>query len=393
MEKKLFLKRHEEKRIRLGHLWIFSNEIERVAGEPENGDMLEVYDNKSSFLGIGFYNKNSLISARMLSYNPFEDFYSFAKDKIERAFELRKSFYPGRNSFRLLFSESDFMPGLIIDKYNSTFVLQIYSYGMEKNAGIIVDVLKDVFEAKNIFSKNEPHFRRLEGLPETDTVYHGTAGTEIINDGSIDYKIEFDKAQKTGFYFDQGDNRFMVEKFVKNKHVVDAFCNSGGFGLHAAKAGAASVSFVDSSSVEIENARQNYELNGFTTEAEFAGTEVLEFIIRSLNDNRKFDIIMLDPPPYAKSKKNVPAARKGYEKLNKLALKILSDDGFLVTSSCSFHLSREDFLQSIYRGAAKAEKKLQLLYFNGASMDHPQLPAMPETSYLKFSIFKVSNLG
>jgi 23S rRNA (cytosine1962-C5)-methyltransferase len=392
MNSKLFLKKHEEKRIKLGHLWIFSNEIDKISGDADNGDMIDILDAKGNFLGAGFLNKNSLISARMLSKDEIPDFYAFAKDKINRALQLRKVFYNGREAFRLLFSESDFMPGLIIDKYNSTYVLQVYSYGMEKNISTIVDVLKNEFDAKNIFTKNEPHFRRLEGLPETDDIYLGERGSEVINDGSVQYKIEFDKSQKTGFYFDQTDNRYKVEDFVKDKKVADAFCNSGGFGLHACKAGASSVAFIDSSEVEIENAKQNYELNSFTTPAEFNSSEVMAFIIKCLNDGTRYDVIMLDPPPFAKSKKNVPAARKGYEKLNKLALKIMEDDGFLITSSCSFHITKEDFLQSVYRGAAKAEKKLQLLYSGGASFDHPRLPAMPETSYLKFFIFKVNNL-
>jgi 23S rRNA (cytosine1962-C5)-methyltransferase len=392
MNSKLFLKKHEEKRIKLGHLWIFSNEIESISGEADNGDMVDVHDSRGNFMGTGFINKNSLISVRMLSKDEIPDFYEFAKDKITHSYNLRKNIYHNREAFRLLFSESDFMPGLIIDKYNSTYVLQIYSFGMEKNINTIVDVLKNEFDAKNVFTKNEPHFRRLEGLPETDEIYFGERNSEIISDGTVQYRIEFSKTQKTGFYFDQGDNRYKIEDFVKDRHVVDAFCNSGGFGLHACKAGAASVTFIDSSTVEIENAKMNYDMNLFTTKAEFLNSEVLAFIISCLNDNKKYDVIMLDPPPFAKSKKNVPAARKGYEKINKLALRIIADDGFLVTSSCSFHLTREDFLQSIYRGAAKAEKKLQLLYFNGAAMDHPQIPAMPETSYLKFAIFKVNNL-
>lgn len=392
MNTKLYLKKHEEKRIHMGHLWVFSNEIERLPEEASNGDMVEVFDARGNFMGTGFYNKNSLISVRMLSRNPIGDFYNFVKEKLLNALQLRKICYVDREAFRLVFSESDFMPGVIIDKYNSTYVLQVYSFGMEKNIDTIVDVLKNEFDAKNVFTKNEPHFRRLEGLSETDTIYLGERTSEIISDGSIQYKIDFTNAQKTGFYFDQGDNRYIIEEFVKNRTVVDAFSNSGGFGLHACKAGAASVTFIDSSAAEIENAKTNYTLNKFSNKTEFVTSEVLAFIISSLNENKIFDVIMLDPPPYAKSKKNVPAARKGYEKINKLALKILADDGFLISSSCSYHLSREDFLQSIYRGAAKAEKKLQLIYFGGAAKDHPQLPAMPETSYLKFAVFKVNNL-
>ncbi len=389
MNVKIYLKKNEERRIKIGHLWVFSNEITDVDGNPENGDLVEVFDSKKNFLGTGFYNKNSLIAVRILSDEKILDLKELFQNRLDNAFNLRKNLYPQRNSFRLVFSESDFLPGLIIDKYNNTFVLQIYSFGMEKNIGLIVDILKNDFSAENIFTKNEEYFRKLEGLPIEDKIYFGEKISEVISDGSIKYKIDFEKGHKTGFYFDQSDNRFFVERFAKGKSVLDAFCNSGGFGLHAAKAEASSVTFVDSSSNEIENAKQNFRLNELSTDSDFIVSDVFDYLESCINQKKYFDIVMIDPPAFAKNRKSVPVAKKGYEKLNRLALQLLNGNGFLVTSSCSHHISEDDFLQVINQSAVRTGKKVQLVYFNGASMDHPQLPAMPETNYLKFAVFAV----
>ncbi len=386
---KITLKKNEERRIISGHLWVFSNEIHKIDGEPENGDLVEVYDSKNNLLGSGFYNKNSLISVRLLNNSKIENLKSLFESKLKSAFELRRTLYPSRNSFRFVFSESDFLPGLIIDKYNDTFVLQVYSFGMERNIEVICELLKDDFNAKNIFTKNESYFRKLEGLPGEDKIYLGNKNLEKVDDGSIDYLINFENGQKTGFYFDQSDNRFFIEKLTKNKMVLDAFSNSGGFGLHAAKAGASSVNFVDSSSNEIENAKNNFELNKFNCNAEFIISDVFDFMEKQIENNIKYDVVMVDPPAFAKNKKSLPTAKKGYEKLNKLALKFISDGGYLVSSSCSHHLHKEDFIQIINSAAQKVSKQIQLVHFNEASLDHPKLPAMIETTYLKFAVFKV----
>ncbi len=390
MPAKITLKRNEERRIRSGHLWIFSNEIEKTDDKIETGDAVEVFDSKENFLGTGFYNKNSLISVRLLCKNKIDDLHSFFKEKLNNAFKLRKEFYPNLNSFRLVFSESDFLPGLIVDKYNNTFVLQIHSFGMGKNISTIVRALKEDFGAENIFSKNESYFRKLEGLPEEDEIYFGEMKSELISDGSINYKIDFEKGQKTGFYFDQRDNRFFIEKFTSGKTVIDAFCNSGGFGLHAAKAGAASIKFVDSSSFEIESAKNNFDLNDLKSESEFIVSDVFDYFEKLITEKNRFDVVMVDPPAFAKSKKQLPAAKKGYEKLNRLALQCLNQNGFLVTSSCSHHVTKEDFIQIVTEAARKAEKEVQLIHYNGASLDHPELPAMNETSYLKFAVFRIA---
>lgn len=386
---KIFLKKNEDKRIKLGHLWVFSNEIAKTEGEADNGDICSLYDAAGTKLGDGFYNKNSLISLRLLDKSFDGDFVAYARKMILHALELRRTFYPDRISYRLIFSESDFMPGLIIDKYNDTYVMQVYCFGMQKNIEHVVKVLKDDLGAKNIFSKNEGYFRKLEGLPEEDQLFEGGVGKEVIDDGSIKYNIDLSASQKTGFYFDQCDNREFIEKLVKEKKVLDAFCNSGGFGLHAARAGASWVTFLDSSAAEIENAQKNFSANGLKTENEFVIGDIFEFLQRSIDAGRKFDVVMIDPPAFAKSRKSFPTALKGYTKLNRLALLLVSANGYLVTSSCSHHVKKEDFFQTITSAAQKAARELQLVHYNGASLDHPELPAMEETTYLKFAVFRV----
>ncbi len=387
--KKIFLKKNEDKRIKHGHLWVFSNEIAKSDTGLESGDIVTLYDTGGQILGNGFYNKSSLIAVRLLSKRYNESFDDYSEEMITNALNLRKQLYPNRNSFRLIFSEGDFMPGLIIDKYNDTYVLQVYCFGMDKNIASVVNVLKDKLGAKNIFTSNEPYFRKLEGLPEEDSVYLGEIGKETIDDGSIKYDIDFANSQKTGFYFDQCDNREFIERISADKNVLDAFCNSGGFGLHAAKAGAGFVTFMDSSKAEIDNAARNFKANAFTCETEFITSDIFAYLEKCVNAKRKFDVVMVDPPAFAKSRKSIPTALKGYIKLNKLALSITGAGGYLVSSSCSHHISQEDFLDAVTTAALKAERQIQLIHYNGASLDHPQIPAMAETSYLKFAVFKV----
>lgn len=392
MLQRITLKKNEDKRIREGHLWIFSNEIETPSKDIQNGELVEVFNNSGVSLGVGFFNRNSLIIVRIVSRKATEDLKTLFTMRLNKAAGLRKEMYPERNSYRFVFSESDLMPGLIIDKYNNSFALQIYSAGMEKNIQIICDILKEQFGAENIFTRNENYFRKLEGLPEEDSVYLGEIKDEIISDGKIKFNVDFAKGHKTGFYFDQSDNRYFIERIVKDKSVVDAFCNSGGFGIHALAGGAKKVLFIDSSANEIEAVKNNLKLNGITSENEFIARDVFDAFNELIETKRKFDVVMIDPPAFAKSKKSLPTALKGYEKLNRLAMQIVENEGYLVTSSCSFHLKEQDFFSVVKRAAAKAGKIAQIVNFNRASLDHPMLPQMEETSYLKFMVLKVSEI-
>jgi 23S rRNA (cytosine1962-C5)-methyltransferase len=389
MNSSILLKKNEERRIKAGHLWIFSNEIASAEGDPQNGDTVEIFDSRNNFLGTGFYNKNSLIAVRLISSGKVDDLKAELHSRLTAAYELRKNLYPERDSFRMVFSESDFLPGLIVDKYKSTFVMQVYSAGMEKNISLLVDILKNDFSAENIFTKNEEYLRKLEGIPAEDKIYLGKIENAVISDGYIKYEIDFGKGHKTGFYFDQSDNRFFIERLSPGKNVLDAFCNSGGFGLHAAKSGASSVTFVDSSSNEIGNAENNFTLNGLSSDSQFIAEDVFDYLEKCKGEKRTFDMVMVDPPAFAKNRKSVPVAKKGYERLNRLALNIIEKGGFLVTSSCSHHINRADFLEIINNASIKTGRKIQLVHLSSASLDHPQLPSMPETTYLKFAVFRV----
>ena len=389
---RLYLKKNEDIRIKSGHPWVFSNEIRNIEGEAENGDIVEAFDSHGKFLGSGLYNGNSLISLRILD-NGFEgNFHAYAKNHLHRAVNLRKLFYPNRDSFRMCFSESDFMPGLIIDKYNSTYVMQVYSFGIERNINEIVKVLTEDFKARNIFTRHEPHLRKIEGLSENNTVFLGSEAEEMIDDGKVKYLIDFKTSQKTGFYFDQCDNREFTGRFAFGKKVLDAFCNCGGFGLHSAVGGAGSVDFVDSSAIEIENARNNFRLNSSLYKGivgGFISEDVFDFMQNAYNFDKKYNVIILDPPAFAKNKKSVATALKGYEKLNRLAIQLLEGNGVLITSSCSHHVTQHDFLEAVNKAGVKSNRKIQLIYLNGASLDHPRLLPMPESSYLKFAVFHV----
>lgn len=391
---KIILKKNEERRIKRGHLWVFSNEIDKIEQSEENraknGELVDVYEFRGGFIAKGFYNSNSLIAVRILSYNAEINLVAIIEDRLTSAFNFRKSVYPERESFRMVFSESDFLPGLIIDKYNRTFVLQVYSFGMEKNVELINRILIDKFSAENIFTRNEEYFRKLEGLPVEDKIYYGCINNEIIEDGFVKYKIDFTTSHKTGFYFDQCDNREFAGKLCRDKNVLDCFCNSGGFGLHALLNYASGVTFVDSSKQLIENVKSNYLLNGFTANAEYVNSDVFYYLEKCAGEKVKFDVVIIDPPAFAKNRKSLATAIKGYEKLNRLAMEVVNKDGLLFTSSCSFHLKEDQFIEIINRAALKAGKNIQIFYFNNASKDHPSLPSMEETVYLKFAALKVT---
>jgi len=388
---KVILRKNEERRIKQGHLWVFSNEVQSTENEElriENGELVEVFDSRGNFIASGFYNANSLIAVRVISNEQNINIAEVIEKRILSAYNYRKSVYPNRDSFRLVFSESDFLPGLIIDKYNDTFVLQVYSAGIEKNTDAVINTLQSKLNAKNIFTKHDEYFRTLEGLPVEDKIYIGETAEEIISDGKLKYKVNFEKGQKTGFFFDQCDNREYLGKFCKEKTVLDCFCNSGGFGLHAIVNGAERVTFVDSSANEIENVKNNRALNEFTTASEYFCSDVFDYLEKCIAEKKKYDVVNIDPPAFAKSKKNLPKAVKAYEKLNRLALEVVNDGGFVFSSSCSHHLSKEIFIDTIRSASVKCGKNIQLLYTNGASLDHPSLPAMKETEYLKFCVVK-----
>ncbi|OGU16071.1 MAG: hypothetical protein A2X61_13230 [Ignavibacteria bacterium GWB2_35_12] len=383
---KLFIKRNHDKRIKAGHLWIFSNELETIP-DLSSGSVVEVYTSNNTNLGLGFYNPNSLIAVRLLkTYSTVNS--DFFLDRFIKAYELRKRL--GKTEMcRLVFGESDLLPGLIVDKYSYYLSTQILSAGMEKFIDVIIEALLKILpETKGIIAKNNSKLRVLEGLPLEEKVLFGDIPDEIITiENGIKLTISLKHSQKTGYFLDQTENRKFVKSISKGLNVLDCYCNQGGFALHSAKGGAKEIVCIDSSNTALAQAKRNAEINNFTN-IDFIESDVPEFLNKEISRDSKWDLIILDPPSFAKSKKDVRNASKGYAKINRLALQLLSDGGFLATSSCSQHITEETFYDIIFREAVKLNIQLRLINRGSQAPDHPILASMPETKYLKFFVFQ-----
>jgi 23S rRNA (cytosine1962-C5)-methyltransferase len=387
-KKNIVLKKNEERRIQAGHQWVFSNEIQTVNGAPKNGDIVEIFRHDMKRIGTGFYNSHSLIAARFLSPDDEEVDFKFFERRIVSALSLRKKLYPKNASYRVVHGESDFLSGLIIDKYNEYLSVQTFSAGMDLRLTLICDVLVSIFSPRGIVERNESPMRSLEELPSRKGIVRGTVEPTIIELHDLKFRVDLLEGQKTGFFLDQRENRAALRPFSKDANVLDCFCNEGGFGLYASHYGAKSVSGFDSSEFAIEKSKVNATLNNLHSMM-FTCADAFTTLAAKVEQKEKYDVVVLDPPSFTKNKKTVAAAVKGYKELNTHALKILNNGGILATASCSHHISEETFLNIINDSAVKAGRKARLLHFGGAAPDHPTLPAMPETKYLKFALLSV----
>jgi 23S rRNA (cytosine1962-C5)-methyltransferase len=387
-KKNIVLKKNEERRLQSGHQWVFSNEVQTINGAPKSGDVVEIVRHDMKRIGIGFYNPHSLIAARFLSTEDEEIDFKFFERRISSALALRKKLYPKSATFRLVHGESDFLPGLIVDKYNEYLSIQTFSAGMDSRLTLICDVLVSAFSPRGIVERNESPLRSLEELPLQKGIIRGTVEPTIIELHDLKFRVDVLEGQKTGFFLDQRENRAALRPFAKDSAVLDCFCNEGGFGLYAARFGAKCVSGFDSSDFAIEKAKVNATLNNLHSVTSKRG-DAFEIIAEEVNQKKQYDIVILDPPSFAKNKKTVAAAAKGYKELNCGAIKLLHEGGTLVTASCSHHISEETFLNILNDSAVKTGRKARLLLLSGAAPDHPTLPAMPETRYLKFALLSV----
>jgi 23S rRNA (cytosine1962-C5)-methyltransferase len=385
----IYLKRREDLRIRNGHPWVFSNEIQETRGTPRVGDIVELRAAGGQLLGIGFWNPHSLIAFRFLHSVHTEISAEFFSQRIANAETLRRKLFPGSAVYRLIHGEADFLPGLVIDRYNDLFVVQTFAAGMDMRLDIICDALESLYQPRGIIERNESPLRQLEELPLLTRVRRGSSSpTEFTEDG-VTFLIDPLQGQKTGFFLDQRVNRKAILSLAGGAGVLDCFCNDGGFSLYACAGGAASVIGVDASHEAIQRAQTNAPRNGFT-QARFVCADVFDFLKDAASREEHFDLVVLDPPSFTKSKKNVTTARKGYRDLHGFAFRVLRRNGILLTTSCSHHIIPEAFLETIHQAAIRAGRSLQLLDWRGASPDHPTLPMVPETRYLKFGIFRVS---
>jgi 23S rRNA (cytosine1962-C5)-methyltransferase len=375
------LRSKEEKRLQKGHLWVFSNEISEIEGEPENGEIVAVRDfTRTKIIGYGFCSLNSLVSIRMLSRTPFPSLEELFRARIHSA--NRKRLNVGfRHSYRMVFGESDFLPGLVIDRFGDVFVIESFTAGMDKHIKIIIDILVSDFAPCAVIEKSLSVWRKMENLDQQQRLLFGSIGPTTVISSAMSYNISILEGQKTGFFLDQSENRLIVEQCGSGKQVLDCFCNDGGFALHAAKGGAATVLGVDASCSAVERARVNSVLNKLNN-VEFHEYDVFKFLEEAVSAEKHYDLIILDPPAFVKSKKTVAAGLAGYERLNRLAMRVLTDDGMLLSCTCSQHISETDFLVMLHRASVKEKRSLQLASITGASKDHPVYLPMPETRYL-----------
>lgn len=391
---KVFLKKGEGRLLKSGGAWIFDNEIKKIDGAFINGSIVEVHDYDGFPLGLGYINENSKIRIRILTRNIEETIDSaFFRKRLEAAWAYRKKTVD-TSSCRVVFGEADFLPGITIDKYEDVLVIQALTLGIDRYKHEIVDILKDILEEdgihiRGVYERSDAKERLKEGLerekgfigPEFDT------NVEITENG-VHYTVDVKDGQKTGFFLDQKYNRKAIQPLAKGAEVLDCFTHTGSFALNAAYAGAAHVTGVDASESAIAMARHNADLNGFTN-VEFQTADVLELLPNLVEEGKSYDLVILDPPAFAKSKANVRNATKGYKEINREGMKLVRDGGFLATCSCSHFMTRELFEKMLRQAAKEAHVRLRQVEARAQAPDHPILWAAEESYYLKFYIFQI----
>lgn len=384
------LKRKEEKRLLNGHFWVFSNEIENLDTSVTPGTIVRVLNSEDKVLGTGMFNPHSLIAVRMIKKGEEPLSENFVFEHLDTAFNYRKEIGV-RKYGRMCYGEADGMPGLVIDRYGDVVVADILTAGMELLKDDITAAIKKLFKPKGILYRNDSNFRTLENLPVTPEVIGEVPEEVIIEENKVKYAVPVKAGQKTGFYFDQRENREFLKPYFKDRLVLDLYSYVGGFGVYAAVNGAAQVWGTDSSALAVEYANKNAELNGVKDAAVYQRDDAERLLSANIRGELPDtpDMILLDPPPFVKNKKSLPQAMNLYVKLNRMAMEGLKTGGLLATSTCSHHISRETFMEIIRQAAYKAQKKVVLLELRGAAKDHPVVIGMPETEYLHFALLQI----
>ncbi len=390
------LAKGKDRRIRHGHLWIFSNELLPLQNRPDPGEIVSVYNAENKYIGTGFYHPNSLIAVRLLTRKPAVIDRAFFENRLKQAIGYRNNLRTETNAIRLVYAESDGLPGLVVDQYGDGIVLQILSAGMEKHRNTVIEILSDLLAPGFIILRNDHLMRERESLSQKKEILAGKEADipVTITENSVSYQIDPLEGQKTGFYIDQRDNRLLFRRFInKDNRVLDAFCHFGGFAIHAALAGAGEVLAVDDSDKVLEATRRNIQLNNLEDIISTCKADLMKLLPRMAEEKKIFNAINLDPPNFATNRKSVGPALRGYRKIHRAALEMLKPGGILASSSCSHHITEDAFLESVQRACHDSGRRVQLLYRGGHPQDHPILPEMPETGYLKFFIFRVIEIN
>lgn len=388
---KLYLKRKIAQRIAFGHPWIFSNEVERIAGPVQAGDIVEVYFHDETFVGRGYINPQSQIIVRLLTRKKETIDADFFHKKIAEAWLYRQKIGYTENC-RLVFGEADGLPALIIDKFNDYFVIQTLALGIDIWKPAIVDALQKIFQPKGIYERNDVPVRELEGMTQEKQFLSAPFPTEIIiNENGLQFYVNVETGQKTGYFLDQQDNRRAIQHIVKGADVLGAFTYTGTFEIHAAHYGAKSVLGIDISEQAVAQANRNAALNKLEHIVHFEAMNAFDVLKVWAKEQRKYDVVMLDPPAFTKSRSNIEKAITGYKEINLRGMKLVKNGGFLVTSSCTNLVNPELFLQTIEMAAKDARKRIRQVVFNAQSSDHPVIWGMDNTHYLKFLIVEVAD--
>lgn len=379
-------------RIANGHPWIFGNEIEKINGNPKGGDIVDVLYADGSFAGRGYINPQSQITVRLLTRKKEDINDGFFLKRIQEAWQYRQKIGYTENC-RLVFGEADYMPALIIDKFNDFFVIQTISLGMDVWKQSIVKALETIFKPKGIYERNDVPVRELEGLPQQKGFLSAPFNTNIvINENGLKFNVDIENGQKTGYFLDQQDNRRAIKHIVKGADVLGAFTYTGTFEIHAAHYGAKSVLGIDISANAVAQANQNAKLNGLDNIVHFEAINAFDVLKVWAKEGRQYDVVMLDPPAFTKSRENIQKAITGYKEINLRGMKLIKNGGFLVTSSCTNLVNPDMFLQTIEMAAKDARKKIRQVTFQAQASDHPIIWGMENTNYLKFLIVEVTSL-
>lgn len=379
-----FLKKDKEKPIEGRHPWIFSGAIDRIDDDYETGDIVKVYSYQDKFLGTGYLNPRSQIAIRILDFEDIEITPTFFSRRIQQAIELRSRYIGSdTNAYRVVHSEGDFLPGLVVDRYGDYLVLQCLTAGMERWKEHFVEILKKEMPVKGIFEKDDTDLRDLEGLSKRVGLLWGENPpdyAEILENG-LKFVVDIHGGQKTGFFLDQRQNRKLVADCSKGRRVLNCFSYTGGFSVYAAKGGAVETVSVDSSETAINTAKVNFERNGLPfMDSQFVEEDVFQYLRQS---RQEFDMIILDPPAFCKNKHQINQASRGYKDINLYALKKLSSRGLLYTCSCSSFISPDLFQKIIFGAAKDAKRNLRILTKTSHPVDHPINICHPEGEYLK----------
>ena len=377
-------------RVLNGHPWIFGNEVKELNGQPNPGDIVDVFYHDGKFVGKGYYNPNSQIQVRLLTRNKNEGINdAFFLHKVEEAWKYRQQLGYTENC-RLIFGEADGLPQLIIDKFNDHFVIQTLALGIDMWKPAIVKALQQVFQPKGIYERNDVPVRELEGLTQQKGFLSEPFDTNIIiNENGLKFYVDIDNGQKTGYFLDQQDNRRAIQHIVKGADVLGAFTYTGTFEIHAAHYGAKSVHGLDISENAIAMCNKNAELNGVSSICKFECVNAFDVLKSWVKEGKKYDVVMLDPPSFTKSRANIQKAITGYKEINLRGMKLVKPGGFLVTSSCTNLVQPDLFLEIIQMAAKDARRQLRQVTFQTQSADHPIIHGWENTHYLKFLIVQV----